>query len=329
MTQPQWDNPSRPDFRSDFQSEVRVGRIRYMNVAPVCHGLANGDRPPGMSLFSGPPAELNAMLAEGKLDISPVSSAAYARHAEDWLLLPDLSISCRGPVMSVLLVSRHPIAELDGRTVLLTQESATAAALTRFLLAEEGVRPRFETGRVCVRGDLSADVGAALVIGDAALREPWADRMDGWVPHVLDLGSWWWERTGLPFVFALWAVRRRFAEEHPQRVRAVVRAFHRSRRHGLERMEEILPDACDRLGIGPGRCRQYYDRLHYGLDADQIQGVRRFFDGLHREGMLSRPVKLSFFEESEFRKLRLRSFSKTSALRFPTFLQPVSRGLSV
>lgn len=325
MTQFQRDNLSRPDFQTDFQFEVRVGRIRYMNVAPVYHGLTNGDRPQGMSLFSGPPAELNAMLAEGKLDISPVSSAAYARHAEDWLLLPDLSISCRGPVMSVLLVSRHPISELDGKTVLLTQESATAAALTRFLLAEEGVRPRFETGRVCVREDLSEDIGAALVIGDAALRELWADHF----PHVLDLGSWWWERTGLPFVFALWAVRRSFAEAHPERVRAVVRAFHRSRRHGLGRIEEILPNACDRLGIGPDRCRQYYDRLHYGLDADQVQGVRRFFDGLHREGILSRPVELSFFRDSRLQKPTQRAFPKTSALRFPAFPQPVSTGFLV
>jgi chorismate dehydratase len=278
-----------------------------------------------MSLFSGPPAELNAMLAEGKLDISPVSSAAYARHAEDWLLLPDLSISCRGPVMSVLLVSRHPISELDGRTVLLTQESATAAALTRFLLAEEGVRPRFETGLVCAQEDLSEDVGATLVIGDAALREPWSDHFT----YVLDLGSWWWERTGLPFVFALWAVRRSFAEAHPEWVRAVVRAFHRSRRYGLGRIEEILPNACERLGIGPDRCRQYYDRLHYGLDADQIQAVRRFFDGLHREGMLSRPVQLSFFRDNGLQKPTHRAFPTTSALPFPAFPHPMSTGFSV
>jgi chorismate dehydratase len=283
MTQPQRDKISRPG--------IRVGRIRYMNVAPVYHGLANGGRPPGMSLVSGPPATLNAMLAEGKLDISPVSSAAYARHADRWLLLPDLSISCRGPVMSVLLASRRPLSELGGRTVMLTRESATAAALTRLLLAEEGIRPRFVTGRVCSRTDLGDDVGAALVIGDAALREPWAETF----PHVLDLGTCWWERTGLPFVFALWAVRRRFAEAHPERVRAAIRAFRESRRYGEGRMDEIIPEASRRLGIGPDTCRRYYDRLHFGLDADHIRGVRRFFGGLHREGILPRPVEMAFF----------------------------------
>lgn len=315
MTQPQRDNRPRP--------EVRVGQIRYMNVAPVYHGLANGGRPPGMSLFSGPPATLNAMLAEGALDISPVSSAAYARHADDWLLLPDLSISCRGPVMSVLLVSRHPISELDGRKVLLTRESATAAALTRFLLAAEGVRPRFDTGRVCAPDDLDGDVGAALVIGDAALREPWADHF----PHVLDLGNCWWERTGRPFVFAMWAVRRPFAENHPDRVRAVARAFHRSRRCGEARMDEILPEACRRLGIGADQCRQYYRRLYYGLDADQIRGARRFFDGLHRDGILPRPVRLTFFGEHKWDAPPAGSFPREPAPPMPALRSASSAAL--
>lgn len=313
MTQPQRDKFARP--------EVRVGRISYMNVAPVYHGLSNGGRPPGTSLVSGPPATLNAMLAEGKLDISPVSSAAYARHVDEWLLLPDLSISCRGPVMSVLLVSRHPVSELGGKTVLLTRESATAAALTRFLLAEARVRPRFATGRVCSAEDLGDGIGAALVIGDAALREPWADRF----PHVLDLGKWWWERTGLPFVFALWAVRRRFAEDHPERVRDVVRAFHRSRRYGEDRIAEIVPEASRRLGIDADTCRRYYQHLHYGLDAEQIHGVRRFFDGLRREGILPRPVRPSFFEADRIPAPI--PYRNAPAPPFPVF-RPVSPGVS-
>jgi chorismate dehydratase len=235
------------------------------------------------------------MLAAGKLDISPVSSAAYARHQDDWLVLPDLSIACCGPVMSVLLVSRHPFEHLDGKKVILTRDSATAAALTRCLLASEGIHPRLATGHVRTAADLPEDTGAALVIGDAALREKWSAGFD----HVWDLGKLWRDRTGLPFVFALWAVRKSFAEEHPAWVSAVLDQFYRSRGEGERNICRILPEAADRLGICAEMCRQYYDRLRYSLDPAEIGGLQAFFQGLYEEKIISRPVRLSFFRHPE------------------------------
>ena len=273
---------------------VRVGRISYMNVAPVYHGLDNGLRPGWMTLVSGPPARLNALLADPDADlaVSPVSSAAYAGHADDWTLLPDLSISCRGPVMSVLLVSRRPMDDLDGAPVILTDESAAAAALLRLLFADGGVHPRFATGRVRRPHDLPGAAEAALVIGDAALREPWGDRFE-W---VYDLGKLWWDRTGLPFVFAVWAVRRDFADAHPHRSAAIRERFDASRRHGARRMDRIIGMAADRLGLPRQTCRAYYRRLRYDLEPDQIAGLQAFFDGLHRHGILDRRVTPSFFD---------------------------------
>ncbi len=274
---------------------VRVGRISYMNVAPVYYGLDNGRRPGWMSMTSAPPAALNAMLAAGHLDISPVSSAAVARCRNDWLVLPDLSIACFGPVMSVLLVSRHPFEALDGRKVILTRDSATAAALTRCLLAARGIHPRLATGRVRTAADLPEDTGAALVIGDAALREKWSARF----PHVWDLGELWRDRTGLPFVFALWAVRKSFAEEHPAWVSAVLDRFDRSKREGRRNIRRILPEAAQRLGISMEMCREYYDRLYYDLGPADIEGLAAFFRTLHEEKIIARPVRLSFFRNAD------------------------------
>jgi len=284
------DNPEIP-IEAHPAAPVRVGRISYMNVAPVYYGLDTGQRPGWMAMTSAPPATLNAMLAAGELDISPVSSAAYARHQDDWLVLPDLSISCFGPVMSVLLVSRHPFDRLDGKKVILTRDSSTAAALTRCLLASEGIHPRLATGSISTATDLPKNTGAALVIGDAALREKWSARFD----HVWDLGTLWRERTGLPFVFALWAVRKSFAEEHPAWVSAVLEEFYRSKREGERHIRRILPEASDRLGISAEMCRQYYDRLRYSLDPAEIEGLSAFFRGLYEEKIISRPVRLSFF----------------------------------
>lgn len=281
------------DTGSRSYEPVRVGRISYMNVAPVYYGLNNGQKPDWMAMTCAPPAALNAMMAAGELDVSPVSSAAYARHQDEWLILPDLSIACFGPVMSVLLVSRHPFAGLAGRKVVLTRESATAAALTRYLLASDGIRPCLTVGRVRRADDLPDDTGAALVIGDAALREPWAARFD----HVWDLGAMWRERTGLPFVFALWVVRKSFAEAHPDRVSAVLHQFYRSRSAGAGHLSRILPEAADRLGISPEMCRRYYHRLRYTLDSAQMAGLSAFFRGLYAERIISRPVGLSLFRD--------------------------------
>jgi chorismate dehydratase len=272
---------------------VRVGRISYMNVAPVYYGLNNGDKPRWMDMVSAPPSTLNHMLAEGELDISPVSSAAYAIHHDKWLLLPDLSISCFGPVMSVLLVSRKPLEELENKKVILTRESATAAALTRYLFASRGIRPHIETGKILSPEDLNTGADAALVIGDAALKSGW-DRFE----HVWDLGDMWREHTGLPFVFALWAVRKSFAIENPDQVSAVIEQFYRSRETGLGNIDRILPLAAEQLGITEAMCRKYYARLDYGLPPLQVKGLDRFFDGLYREGLISWPVRLSFFQST-------------------------------
>ncbi|WP_373501398.1 menaquinone biosynthetic enzyme MqnA/MqnD family protein [Desulfococcus sp.] len=293
MTFPIDEYPAEAAFRP--AAPVRVGRISYMNVAPVYYGLNNGRKPDWIDIISAPPAALNAMMDEGRIDISPVSSAAYARHQDDWLVLPDLSIACLGPVMSVLLVSRHPFEDLNGKKVILTRDSATAAALTRCLLSSAGVHARLATGRVRTAADLPEDTGAALVIGDAALREAWSARFD----HVWDLGELWRDRTGLPFVFALWAVRRSFAEAHPACVSAVLTALHRSRREGMRNIGRILPQASDRLGIPEARCREYYSRLRYSLDPAEIEGLSAFFRGLCREKILSRPVRLSFFRRPD------------------------------
>ena len=137
-------------------------------------------------------------MAAAALDISPVSSSAYARNQQDWLLLPDFSISSQGPVDSVLLVSRLPWEALRQGRVLLSQESAAAADLVKILLSRSGPLPRFERRRVHKPSQVPPDVDAALVIGDAALTGCWADHFE----FVWDLGERWYTLTSLPFVFA-------------------------------------------------------------------------------------------------------------------------------
>ena len=84
-------------------------------------------------LVTGTPAELNELLVAGELDVSVISAIEYARHAKDLVLLPGLAISCDGPVQSVALFSKVPVAQLDGATVLVTASSRTSVALLELL----------------------------------------------------------------------------------------------------------------------------------------------------------------------------------------------------
>jgi chorismate dehydratase len=271
---------------------VRLGRIGYVNVDPIYYGLEHSGKPDWLEIVSAPPSELNRMLFEGALDISAVSAFAYARHREEWLLLPDFCIACTGNVLSVLLVSRYPIEALSGKRIYITDESATAASLIQLVLRMRHVSPAYETGKILKPEDVREDLGAALVIGDTALRENWHAAF----PYVWDLGDLWSELTGLPFVFAVWAVRKSFGQAHPKAVATVSTLLNESRRIGMRHLEEVATAASARLRVEKSICDKYFANFCFSLRPSQIKGLTTFFHHLHEEGFFREPIELSFFQ---------------------------------
>jgi chorismate dehydratase len=179
---------------------MRLGRIGYINCYPVYGAIDRGITPLAADLVTGTPSELNDLLAAGELDLSVVSAVEYARNARDYVLLPNLAISCDGPVRSVALFSRRPVGRLDDRTVLLTASSRTAAGLLELLCRDVWkVRPHFAQARA-EAPDLDALAHlpheAVLVIGDAALLLAARHAY----PHRYDLGEEWkrWPRAARP-----------------------------------------------------------------------------------------------------------------------------------
>ncbi len=113
---------------------LRCGRIRYTNDLPIYAAFDAGAIPYPGTLHADVPARLNAMLLAGELDVSPVSAFAWAQHAGELALLPDLCIGARDDVVSVVLVSQRPPDQLDGERIAVTSESASGANLLRVLL---------------------------------------------------------------------------------------------------------------------------------------------------------------------------------------------------
>src|SRR5438270_9640553 len=160
---------------------IRLGRISYVNMAPVFYRL-DAD----VEEVQGVPTDLNRRLLAGEVDLAPISSIEYARHADQLRLLPRLCVGSQGAVDSIQLVSKKPLEQV--RSVAVTPESATSVVLTKVLLPEATHVPSGE------------EADAKLLIGDAALKSAFEDP----TPHY-DLGRLWLERTGLLMVCAVWA----------------------------------------------------------------------------------------------------------------------------
>ncbi|MFI9760769.1 menaquinone biosynthetic enzyme MqnA/MqnD family protein [Streptomyces sp. NPDC051963] len=275
----------------------RVGLLSFLNCRPVLWGLRRLGLLPGLDLLSLSPEAAGDRLIAGRLDLGPVSLAEYLRHTDDLLLLPELAIAAEGPVMSCHIVTRAPLHEVPADLrVGLTSTSRTTVLLARLLLEERlGLTPRYFTGppepaALLRRGD------AAVVIGDPALRV----HFDG-VPQdgrtiVHDTAELWTEWTGLPMVFAVWAVRREYAEREPHAVAAVHRALLAARDCGLAQLPQVAAEAARTSDFTSAQLLSYYETLRYELTRDGEHAIRHFADLAAHRGLLSEDWAIRRFE---------------------------------
>jgi chorismate dehydratase len=278
---------------------VRIGRIPYINCYPVYGAIDRGIVPLQGELVDGVPSALNARMAAGALDVSVVSAVEYARDSRRYLLLPDLAISCDGPVRSVLLFSQRPASELSGRRVIVSRSSMTSVALVELLFEHVWhCRPEFVPGD-CEVADVARfsdePHDARLVIGDAALvlghHEagrviPEAGRAGGndaapAYPHVYDLGSEWKAWTGLPFVFAVWVAQRTAPVAEALGAHASLIS---SRDWGLGHLDVLAAQASGATGVARAACEEYFSGLDYGLGYEHLAGLTEFFRRLVAAG---------------------------------------------
>ena len=181
---------------------LRVGLINYLNCLPLRLGLEATGGLEGVELVGGTPAEVNAMLLSGEVELGLVSSASWAQNRDRLVRVPGYGITSDGPVMSVLLAAREGKVLSGVRRVALTSESATSQVLARVALERvHGASPSYEVVSRRPRWALT-EYDAALFIGDKALR---VRRLEG--VEVYDLGEAWERFTGLPMVYATWASR--------------------------------------------------------------------------------------------------------------------------
>jgi chorismate dehydratase len=248
---------------------VRLGRISYVNMAPVFYRLAAE-----VDEVQGVPTELNQRLLAGELDVAPISSIEYARHADRLRLLPRLCVGSEGAVDSIQLVSRKPLEQV--RRVAVTPESATSVVLTKVLLPEAEHVP------------LGEEADAKLLIGDAALKSAFEDP----TPHY-DLGRLWLERTGLPMVFAVWACREPLCAGLGELEDALVASVRLARAEP----EQLAHEASARYGYPAGFLARCFEKLRYRFGPRERAGLMTFLELAHEAGELDEVPELRFVRD--------------------------------
>jgi chorismate dehydratase len=266
-----------PEGRQGRVSQLqrpRVGHIQFLNCLPLYWGLMRSGALIDVDLRKDDPDRLNRALVAGDLDIGPISLVEYLRNADDLLLLPDLAVGSDGPVLSVNIVSTVPLTELDGRRVALGSTSRTGVLLAQMLLSSRyGVTPEyFRCPPDLTQMLLEAD--AAVLIGDVALRALYEAPSRGLT--VTDLGQAWREWTGLPMVFAAWAVRRDFALANPGQVKDVHEAFLRSRDLCSRELDAVAEAAARWEPFDAATLASYFRVLDFSLGERQVEGLREF-----------------------------------------------------
>jgi chorismate dehydratase len=248
---------------------IRLGRISYVNMAPVFHRLEHDAEE-----VVGVPTVLNRMLVAGELDVAPISSIEYARNAGMLRLLPRLCVSSEGAVDSIQLVTRLPLGRV--RSVAVTPESATSVVLTRVLLPSAELLP------------LGEDADAKLLIGDAALESAFQDP----TPHY-DLGRLWLERTGLPMVFAVWAAPEPVVPGLTELEHALVASVRMARAEP----ERLAYEASERYGYPAGFLARYFEKLRYSFGPRERAGLYTFFEMARDVGELTQVPELRFVRD--------------------------------
>ena len=263
---------------------IRIGAVNYLNSKPLIHELEA--LAPRAQLVLDVPSKLADMLAEGQLDVGLIPAIEYFRSGR-YTVVPNIAIASRGPVLSVTLFSRVPWTAI--RTVALDEGSRTSAALVQVLLRKRyGVKPELQPLPLDRPAEeVSAD--AVLLIGDRAMRAC----LPGF-EHAYDLGQEWHDWTGLPFVYAFWAVRE------GAMLGDVEQALVEAKRRGCAAVGQIAHREAPLLGLDAGFCRRYLGNIiHFDLGPREQAGLHHYYMLASELGLAKRGVHLRYYSGSE------------------------------
>ncbi|HMO14324.1 MAG TPA: menaquinone biosynthesis protein [Pirellulaceae bacterium] len=305
--------------------EMKIGAVSYLNTKPLVFGLesalsfdrveceqdpesasrrdsgvdvANGKVAAGMRLVYDLPSRLADRLRTSEFDVALIPTIELLDNPQ-YVVVSDACIACHGPVWSVKFLSRKPLTEV--RSVALDEGSRTSATLIKVMLDELGLTPSYRP--LAIHADWRAcDADAILIIGDRAMGIEQENLVDQEAlqnntklqsalsvrqefPIIYDLGEWWQQQTGLPFVFAVWVAGPRLTQAELDRAATVLGT---SRDAGIQALEQLAAKYCQDYGLSTARCLDYFrSNLHFFLGREEKLGLEHFFSKAKQAGLVN------------------------------------------
>ena len=245
----------------------KIGAVSYLNTMPLVYGMEH--RNPNESLIFDLPSRLADRLATGALDVALIPSIEVFQNPA-YTVVSNACIACRGPVWSVKLMSSKPLGSI--RTLAMDEGSRTSVALVRLLLDRQySISPELISLPIKANWQ-EAKTDAVLIIGDRAMQPEPSKRFQ----LEIDLGQWWLEQTGLPFVFAMWTARPGISDEGLNEIDKLLSS---SRDNGLAQTTKIAKAHAAEYGLTVGQCIDYFQNyLHFTLGREERVALNRFRD---------------------------------------------------
>ncbi|RPJ17595.1 MAG: hypothetical protein EHM30_03120 [Desulfobacteraceae bacterium] len=268
---------------------MRIGYIDYLNCWPFYYHMIEKKPLKDINIVPGFPAELNRMMKEKKLDLSPISSATYADIKDEVLLLPEFCLSSVGYVGSVIMCSNYPIEELHNKKVGLSGASHTSRVLLKILLEKfYGIEPYYlQAGPF---PDLAGH-DAALIIGNDAMRGC-AQK----APYAYDLGELWLKKTGFPVVFAVFAVQKNVIRENLPALKAVINSYRDSLQSLVTEKGNVIKSAGEKYPDILYDINGYYDTLQFEFTDSLKTALKYYLSAAEEINLLPKVDALSFLE---------------------------------
>lgn len=272
---------------------LSLGILNVLNVLPIYYAIIKKIIPIQANLVTGKVTELNQKLQQGNIDISVISSFEYARNPDLYYIFPNLSISSNGAVHSIYLFLNKPLEELNQDFIYLTSSSLTSIHLIQFLLQEYPVQYTQNHVTKCA---------GKLLIADEAIQEYFLQK-EAFIKkkiYIYDLGTLWKEKTNLPFVFALWAIRRSSFHSFTKESISVYHTLHQSKEISQQHLSKIAQEYYLNIFPSANICERYLNNLKYEFTQPYQKGFELFQEKMKEIGKLKQVAPLHFLPFLEF-----------------------------
>lgn len=289
---------------------IKIGEINYLNVYPIYYFLKkeikyNSSKLNFIEFVSGTPVFLNLALENASVDLSPSSSFYYALNYKSLLLFKNLSISSKNKIKSIFLFSPKSINEFsDDATIYITPETMTSVNLLKVLLAEKYklntrkinfITLPSNNGHELKRGFSIKKGGIYLHIGDNAIRFE-KNLPEGYFSY--DLAALWFDLTGLPFVFALFIIRKDAYENNKDEFLILYDYLIKSKEKAVDNFQEAL-DSIINNGfynfISRAELLDYWTNcLNFDLGEKELLGFKLYCEFLYKNNIIEVIPEINF-----------------------------------